>query len=163
MPKKSFFCCGPATKRGGGWWVKERATKIKVAVPPRKTFFAASLSITNKTSCFCENFMKGLTTSAIEPQIGKPCSSFVTLRPQCEKYFYSEMFTGSHYCVYQGMVFISDGCSFYSAHIWSKSGISIWWRHLVTSKEWSNSIFFFSKNTCLYIMRAQRVLSNHLI
>ena len=40
------------------------------------------------------------------------------------------------------MVFILDGCSFYSAHIWSKSGISIWWRHLVTSKEWSNPIFF---------------------
>jgi len=30
----------------------------------------------------------------------------------------------------------------HNAHIWSKSGISICWRHLVTSKESSNPIFF---------------------
>ena len=35
-----------------------------------------------------------------------------------------------------------DGCSFCYAHIWSKSGISICWKHLVTSKESSNSILF---------------------
>ena len=34
--------------------------------------------------------------------------------------------------------FILDGCSFHYAHIWSKSGISICWRHFVTSKEPSN-------------------------
>ena len=32
------------------------------------------------------------------------------------------------------MVFILDGCSFNYAHIWSKKGISICGRHLVTSK-----------------------------
>ena len=31
-----------------------------------------------------------------------------------------------------------DGCKFRYAHIWSKSGILICWRHLVTSKESSN-------------------------
>ena len=31
---------------------------------------------------------------------------------------------------------------FYYAHIWSKSGISMCWGHLVTSKESSNLIFF---------------------
>ena len=49
------------------------------------------------------------------------------------------------YCVYltriTGMVFILDGCKFYYAHI-CKSGILIWWRHLVASKEWSIPIFF---------------------
>ena len=43
--------------------------------------------------------------------------------------------------------FILDGCSFYYAHIWSKSGISICWRHLVTSEESSNQIFFRGKKT----------------
>ena len=40
------------------------------------------------------------------------------------------------------MVFILDGCSYYYAYIWSKSGISICVRHLVTYKESSNPIFF---------------------
>ena len=48
------------------------------------------------------------------------------------------------------MVFIIDGCSLRYAHTWSKSGISICWRHLVTSKESSNSIFFFEKRPCLH-------------
>ena len=48
------------------------------------------------------------------------------------------------------MVFILDGCSFYYAHVWSKSGISIWRRHLVTSKEWSNPIFFLRKYLFLH-------------
>ena len=39
------------------------------------------------------------------------------------------------------MVFILDCCSFHYAHIWSKSGISICWWHLVTSKESSHPIF----------------------
>ena len=38
--------------------------------------------------------------------------------------------------------FIIDGCSFNYAHTWSKSGFSICSRHLVTSKESLNSIFF---------------------
>ena len=38
--------------------------------------------------------------------------------------------------------FISDGCSFHYAHICSKPGISICLRHLVTSIESSNPIFF---------------------
>ena len=60
------------------------------------------------------------------------------------------------------MVFILDGCSFHYAHTWSKSGISICWRHLVTSKESSNPIFFSEKDL-VYIIRAQREMSNHLI
>ena len=47
------------------------------------------------------------------------------------------------------MVFMSDGCSIHYARTWSKSGISICWRHLVTSKESSNSIFI-RKNTMFY-------------
>ena len=46
----------------------------------------------------------------------------------------------------KNMVFIIDGCSFNCAHTWSKSGISICWRHLVTSKESSNPIFFSEKD-----------------
>ena len=57
--------------------------------------------------------------------------------------------------------FILDGCSFHYAHIWSKSGIPICWRHLVTSKEWSNLIFIFGKE--FFIIRALHVLSYHLI
>ena len=49
-----------------------------------------------------------------------------------------------------GMVFILDGCSFYYTHTWSKSGISIWWRHLAISKEWSNPIFFLGKYLFLH-------------
>ena len=45
------------------------------------------------------------------------------------------------------MVFILDGCSFHYAHTWSKTGFSICWRNLVTSKESSNPIFFSRKNT----------------
>ena len=45
----------------------------------------------------------------------------------------------------RSMVFIIDGCSFHYAHTWSNSGISICWRHLVTSKESSNPIFFRKK------------------
>ena len=48
------------------------------------------------------------------------------------------------------MVFILDGCSFHYAHTWSKSGISICWRHLVTSKESTNPIFFFGKRPCFH-------------
>ena len=62
----------------------------------------------------------------------------------------------------ESMVFITDGCSFHYAHTWSKSGISICWRHLVTSKESSNPIFFSEKDL-VYIIRAQREMSNHLI
>ena len=40
------------------------------------------------------------------------------------------------------MVFRLDGCWFHHAHIWSKSGISIFGKHLATSKESSNPIFF---------------------
>ena len=40
------------------------------------------------------------------------------------------------------MVFRLDGCSFYYAAILSKSGISICWRHLDTSKVLSNPIYF---------------------
>ena len=45
------------------------------------------------------------------------------------------------------MVFISDGWSFYFAHIWSISGISICWKHLVKTKESSNSKKYMEK-TC---------------
>ena len=48
---------------------------------------------------------------------------------------------------WRSMVFIIDGCSFHSAHTWSESGISICWRHLVTSKE-SSSPIFFRKRPC---------------
>ena len=47
------------------------------------------------------------------------------------------------------MVFIIDGCSFHYAHTWSKAGISICWRHLVTSKRLSNPIFF-GKRPCFH-------------
>ena len=39
------------------------------------------------------------------------------------------------------MVCRLDCCSFDYAHTWSKSGFSICWRHLVTSKESSNRVF----------------------
>ena len=45
------------------------------------------------------------------------------------------------------MVLTLDGSSEHVAHIWTKSGISICWRHLVTSTESSNPIFFFLENT----------------
>ena len=41
--------------------------------------------------------------------------------------------------------FILDGCSFNYARMWSKSGISTCLRHLVTSKELTNPIFFSEK------------------
>ena len=47
------------------------------------------------------------------------------------------------------MVFILDGCSFQNAHIWSKWGNSIFWRHLATSKESSTPIFLVRKRTIL--------------
>ena len=59
------------------------------------------------------------------------------------------------------MVFILYGCSFYYMHIWSKSGISFCWRHLVTSKESSNPIFFGKK--LVFTIRAQHEMSNHLV
>ena len=62
----------------------------------------------------------------------------------------------------EGMVFIIDGCSFLYAYTLSKSGISNCWRHLVTSKESSNLIFFLG-NSLFYIIRAHHVLSCHLI
>ena len=71
-----------------------------------------------------------------------------------------------NYTVYDktiiSMVLILDGCSFHYAHTWSKSGFSICWRHLVTSKESSNPIFFSEKDL-VFIIRAQREMSNHLI
>ena len=48
------------------------------------------------------------------------------------------------------IVLIIDGCSFHDAHTWNKSGISICWRHLVTSIESSNPIFLFGKRPCLH-------------
>ena len=50
----------------------------------------------------------------------------------------------------ESMVFITDGCSFHCAHTWRKSGFSICSRHLVTSKEQLNSIFFLEKRPCLH-------------
>ena len=43
------------------------------------------------------------------------------------------------------MVFMLDGCSFHYSNIWSKSGISICWKRLLTSKESSNPIYFSKK------------------
>ena len=64
----------------------------------------------------------------------------------------------------KNMVFIIDGCSFHYAHTWCKSGFSICSKHLVTSKESLTSIYFFvSKKDLVYIMRAQRKMTNHLI
>ena len=45
-------------------------------------------------------------------------------------------------------VLILDGSSEHGAHIWSKSGISICWRHLVTSRD-SSCIFFSQKSPIL--------------
>ena len=42
--------------------------------------------------------------------------------------------------------FILDGCSFHYAYIWSESGISICWRHLVKSKETHPKCFFFGNS-----------------
>ena len=50
-------------------------------------------------------------------------------------------------------------CSFHYAHIWIKSGISIHWRYVVTSKKSSNP-FFSLGNYLFYIIRAQHVLSS---
>ena len=44
-------------------------------------------------------------------------------------------------------VLILNGCSEHGARIWSKSGISICWRHMVTSTESSNPDLFFGA-TC---------------
>ena len=60
------------------------------------------------------------------------------------------------------MVFILDDCSFHVAHIWSKQGILICWRHLVKSKESLNPIFFLGKDL-VYIIGAHREMSNYLI
>ena len=60
------------------------------------------------------------------------------------------------------MVFILDGCSIHYAHTWSKSGISICWRHFVTLKV-IKSDFVFVKKDLVFIIRAQREMSNHLI
>ena len=49
---------------------------------------------------------------------------------------------------------ILDSCSFQYAHTLSKSCISICWRHLVTSKQSSNPIFFFRKDL-FHFIRAQ--------
>ena len=46
------------------------------------------------------------------------------------------------------MLLILDGSSEHGAHIWNLSGIAIFERHLVTSKESSNPIFL-SENTFL--------------
>ena len=46
------------------------------------------------------------------------------------------------------------GSSEHCAHIWSKSGIPICWRHLVTSIELSNQILFF-RNDLFYFIPAQ--------
>ena len=43
---------------------------------------------------------------------------------------------------------------------WSKSEISICWRHLVTSKEWSYPIFFFGKDR-FYIIRGLVFCKNY--
>ena len=59
-----------------------------------------------------------------------------------EKLFGSEI----KCCIVFTRVFIFDCCSFHYAHVWSKPGISICWRHSVTSKKSSNSNKF-SKNT----------------
>ena len=48
--------------------------------------------------------------------------------------------TVTSFIVYLIHGFCIDGCSFYFAHISSKSGISIYWRHLVTSNGSSNPI-----------------------
>ena len=70
------------------------------------------------------------------------------------------------------MVFILDGCSFYYTHIWSKSGISIRWRHLVSEKTyftsyvrnvfWATILYkhhgFNKKVCCLYLIFIFRAL-----
>ena len=72
-----------------------------------------------------------------------------------------------HFCLFstfrkfRTMVFILDGCSFDYAHTWSKSGFSIYWRHLVTSKESSNPIFFGKEPILLHTCTT--FLSFHLI
>ena len=50
------------------------------------------------------------------------------------------------------LTMVKDGCSFHYTHTWSKSDISICWRHLVTSKESSNPILFLWK--CLFLHHA---------
>ena len=56
---------------------------------------------------------------------------------------------GRHVISARIMVFILDGCSFHYAHIWSKTGILIRRRHLVTSKEYENP-FFSEKKPILH-------------
>ena len=61
------------------------------------------------------------------------------------------------------LVPILDGSSEHAAHnIWNKSGISIRSRHLATSKESLNPIFFLTKGL-FYFICAQYVLSYHLV
>ena len=50
----------------------------------------------------------------------------------------------------EAMVRILDGSSKHGAHVRSKSGVSICWRHLVTSKESSNPILFLERLTLLH-------------
>ena len=56
-----------------------------------------------------------------------------------------------------------DGCSFHYAHTWSKSGILICWRHLVTLKESLNLISFYWKRPTLHHTTLQHVLSYRLV
>ena len=100
----------------------------------------------------------GLISESVK-EISRSCYNLVEyteLRPLLElgpansSYHIQCMFSaGKLICWVYLMVFIIDGCSFHYAHTWSKSDISICWRHLVTSKESLNSIFF-EKRPCLH-------------
>ena len=57
--------------------------------------------------------------------------------------------------------FILDGCAFYCAHIWSKSGIC--WRHLITSKKSSNLRREKNRKRPILHHTCKHVLSYHLI
>ena len=98
-------------------------------------------------------------------EAGVPCRGSLHSGKQNISGFWFEMksniqYTELYELVYP-MVFILDGCSFHYAHTGSKSGISICWRHLVTSKESLNPIF--SEKNLVFIIRVQREMNNHLI
>ena len=59
-------------------------------------------------------------------------------------------------------VLILDGSSKHAAHIWSISGISICWRHLVTPQKERQIRFLLGKDLFYFIL-AQHVLSYHYI
>ena len=60
---------------------------------------------------------------------------------KCPVHYLSPLFASFHLCSVKTVVLIIYSSSEHIVHTWSKSGISICWRHLVTAKE-SSDVFY---------------------